>query len=336
MSFDESHVLYSKLRPYLNKVVLPDEPGIATSELIALKPDPKLLKREYLWQYLRSRTFLNFIKGKVHGAKMPRVDMKEFFNHEIPLPPLDDQIRIATVLTRAEELIAKRKDSIKALDELLKSTFLEMFGDPVRNEKGWGKQNLESLCTKITDGTHDTPERLESGVKFITGKHIRPYRIDYENSDYVTQDVHNEIFRRCNPEFGDILYTNIGVNLGTAAMNTVRYQFSMKNVALLKPDHKSLDSRYFEHVLNNERQKNSIIQAKASGGAQKFLGLGQVNQIEIPVPPLPLQNQFAAIVEKVEALKAKYQQSLAELENLYGSLGQRAFKGELDLSGVRV
>ena len=105
-------------------------------------------------------------------------------------------------------------------------------------------RKLEEVCTKITDGTHDTPERLTEGIKFITGKHIRPFSIDYNNSDYVTIKVHTEIYKRCNPEYGDILYTNIGVNYATAAMNTVNYEFSMKNVALLKYNRTILSGRF--------------------------------------------------------------------------------------------
>src|SRR5699024_125595 len=115
----------------------------------------------------------------------------------------------------------------------------------------WDELKMVEICSKVTDGTHDTPERLANGIKFITGKHIRPYKIDYNNSDYVTNQVHQEIYKRCNPEKNDVLYTNIGVNLGTAALNTVDYEFSMKNVALLKPIKSKVIGRYLEYFLNS-------------------------------------------------------------------------------------
>lgn len=86
-AFDTGNVLYSKLRPYLNKVVCPDSPGIATTELVPLRPDPKQLDRQYLTYYLRSPEFVTWISNEVAGAKMPRVTMKVFWDHEIPLPP---------------------------------------------------------------------------------------------------------------------------------------------------------------------------------------------------------------------------------------------------------
>lgn len=267
------------------------------------------------------------------GTTFKELSKSTFEKFQIPVPELSEQIKIATVLNKAESLIKQRKESIDLLDDILKSTFLKMFFQFFHKAKS---QKLETLCTKITDGTHDTPERLKQGIKFITGKHIRPYVIDFENSDYVTEEVHKEIYRRCNPEFGDILYTNIGVNLGTAAMNNVNFEFSMKNVALLKLNQSLITSRYLEHVLNLPSRRNRILEMNSSGGAQQFLSLGQIKNIDIPVPPMEMQQTFSQIVEKSEILKSQFKSSLIELENLYGSLSQRAFKGELDLSILSV
>ena len=293
--------------------------------------DERKLNSEFLYYALQSATY-----GGSNQAVMGKtLNSKSLAEIEIPLPPLDDQIRIAHLLGKVERLIAQRKQHLQQLDDLLKSVFLEMFGNPVRNEKGWDKYPLSKHCQKITDGTHDTPERLTKGVPFITGKHIRPYSIDYSGCDFVSAEDHSAIYSRCDPKYGDILYTNIGVNLGTAAMNTVRFEFSMKNVALLRPS-VQLNSRFLEHYLNFEKVKAKIISDLSSGGAQKFLGLGQIKKIVIVIPPKPLQNHFAEIVEKVEGIKSRYQQSLNDLEALYGALSQQAFKGELDLSRVQI
>jgi len=93
--FDSSHVLYSKLRPYLNKVVLPDAIGMATSELLPLKPNPNFIVREYLVSYLRSESFVNWANGKVSGAKMPRLSSNELWKHPLPIPPIDLQKKFA-------------------------------------------------------------------------------------------------------------------------------------------------------------------------------------------------------------------------------------------------
>jgi len=248
---------------------------------------------------------------------------------QIPLPPLPQQQKIANILDAADALRQNDKALIAKYDELTQALFLDMFGDPVSNPKGWEEKSLNELCTKITDGTHDTPLRLTEGIKFITGKHIRPFVIDYDNSDYVTEEVHNEIYRRCNPEYGDILYTNIGVNFATAAMNTVDYEFSMKNVALLKYKRELLNGRFLESILNNGFFKDRLKRAFGIGGAQQFLSLSNIKSIMVLNPPLDLQNQFAERVAVIEEQKAIAQKSLEHSESLFNSLLQKAFKGEL-------
>lgn len=269
----------------------------------------------------------------LNSLNIPNTGYNRHFKYlkstKIPLPPLPQQQKIANILDAAVTLKQNDKALIAKYDALTQALFLEMFGDPVSNPKGWEMKSLNDLCNKITDGTHDTPKRLTEGVKFITGKHIRPFEIDYENSDYVTQEVHNEIYRRCNPEYGDILYTNIGVNFATAAMNTVDYEFSMKNVALLKYKRESLNGRFLESILNDEFFKDRLKRSFGIGGAQQFLSLSNIKSINILCPNLELQNQFAARVALIEQQKAIAQKSLEKSEALCNSLLQKAFNGGL-------
>jgi type I restriction enzyme S subunit len=260
---------------------------------------------------------------------MAAINFKTVSRIKLPLPPLEQQKKIAAILDAADTYRQKTKALITKYDELTQSLFLDMFGDPVMNPKGWDEVLMSKACTKVTDGTHDTPERLTEGIKFITGKHIRPYSVNYDYSDYVTQEVHNEIYRRCNPELGDVLYTNIGVNLGTAALNIVDYEFSMKNVALLKPEKDLITGRYMEYFLNSDNMKTKIVWIGSQGGAQQFLSLTLLRRLKINLPPVDLQNQFAERVKAIEVQKAQAQASLAQAEDLFNSLLQKAFKGEL-------
>ncbi|MBR4265036.1 MAG: restriction endonuclease subunit S [Bacteroidales bacterium] len=182
------------------------------------------------------------------------------------------------------------------------------------------------MCEKITDGTHDTPQRLDNGIKFITGKHIRPFFVDYENSDYVSEEVHKEIFKRCNPEFGDVLYTNIGAGIGNAAINIVSYEFSMKNVALLKVKKDIINGYYLEYYLNNEKIKERIIENYSNGGAQRFLSLKSITKILSTIPPLPLQQKFAEKIESIEKHKQIVNVTIKDLETLLASRMQFWFE----------
>jgi type I restriction enzyme S subunit len=298
--------------------------------LLLLKANKDLIFPKYSKYFFDSDLFRNQLnKISNQSVNQSSFSVTKLRELQIPLPPLPTQKRIAEILDAADALKRKDQELLKKYDELAQAIFIDMFGDPVKNEKGWEVKKLDDVCTKITDGTHDTPERLTEGVKFITGKHIRPYVIDYENSDYVTSEVHKEIFRRCNPEYGDILYTNIGVNYATAAMNIVKYEFSMKNVALLKYDRNQLRGRFLEYQLNNEFFKDKLKKLTGIGGAQQFLSLAQIKSIPVLVPSINLQNEFENKINALFLSIGKQNNSIKVSDNLFQTLIQKAFKGEL-------
>jgi type I restriction enzyme, S subunit len=327
-----SDILVSTVRANLNAVAIVEstyDKSIASTGFCILRPQKDKIDPHFLFYFTRTKRFVDQLVKLSTGASYPAVSDKIVKSLKIPLPPLKTQKRIVEILDKAQALIDKRKEQIALMDQLIQSLFYDMFGDPVSNPKGWEVKFMKDICHKVTDGTHDTPERLTEGVKFITGKHIRPSKVDYENSDYVTQDVHKEIYRRCNPENGDVLYTNIGVNLGTAAMNTVDYEFSMKNVALLKCKKKTLYGKYLEQFLNSKNMKANIVWIASIGGAQKFLSLTQIRKLKVAVPPIKDQKSFADRVQKIETQKAAMTTALKELQNNFNALMQGAFKGEL-------
>lgn len=262
------------------------------------------------------------------------------FLKEIKIPitgNINDQIRIAEILTQAESLIMQRKESMLLLDEFLKSTFLEMFGNPVRNEKRWLVKKLKDVCIKITDGTHFSPPIVDDGIPYITAKHVRENTIDFWAKPwFISEEDHKEIYKRCSPTKGDVLYIKDGATTGYAAINQYDFEFSMlSSLALLKVDYKITNAEYLCSWLNNEIVKVRILKGMA-GGAIKRLTLTKINQLPINLPPIELQNHFAIIFKKIEILKVEYQKSLVQLENLYGLLSQKAFKGELDVSKVDI
>lgn len=267
----------------------------------------------------------DYLNSLGRGATFKEISKSILEKVNIPLPSINTQKSIVAELDKTNELIALKKLQLTDFNRLAQSIFYNMFGDPVVNEKGWEKKTLKNICSKITDGTHDTPERVNKGIKFITGKHIRPYYIDYENSDYVTEEIHKEIFLRCNPEFGDVLYTNIGAGIGNAALNTVEYEFSMKNVALLKPQKNIIDGYFIEFYLNNDDIKSKIIDIYSNGGAQRFLSLKSIAQIPIVLPPLSLQLSFAARISIIEQQKQQLCSSIQDLETLLNSRMQHWF-----------
>lgn len=258
---------------------------------------------------------------------------------EIELPPLNDQIRIAHLLGKVEGLIAQRKQHLQQLDDLLKSVFLEMFGDPVRNERGWDKKVFSDLLAEIESGSSPkcearTAAEGEWGVLKLGAITSCIYR-ENENKA-LPPDVEPQ--PRHEVKNGDLLFSRKNTYELVAAsayvfktrpkllMPDLIFRFVFKDDAKVNPI-------FMWKLLTSTSQRKSI-QSLAAGAAGSMPNISKTNlkQVLLPRPPLPLQNQFAVIVEKVESLKFRYLQSLAELEKLYGALSQKAFKGELDLT----
>jgi type I restriction enzyme S subunit len=300
------------------------QPAYVVSHLAALAPIGKY-EPSYLAHWLRAHPPSKLIKDDAY----PSIRTSEIASLEVPDLHIDNQRRIAAILDKADAIRRKREQALTLADDLLRSVFQQMFGDPVMNTKDWPIEALGVVCTKITDGTHDTPMRQSSGVTFITGKNIRPFKIDRDNVEFVSEEVHREIYRRCNPEYGDVLYTNIGAGTGNAAFNDVIFEFSMKNVALLKPNLSRTNGRYLELLLNHGGFKRQLLSQYGQGGAQGFLGLKNIKSIMIPLPPLHSQTQFQRLVEKTKAASARIERARVLDESLFTSLSQRAFGGEL-------
>lgn len=304
----------------------------------ALWINPTIANARYVYYYLRS------IQIKEAGYSRHFKFLKEV---EIPIPYKDgspdfnQQIRIVHLLGKAEGLITQRKQHLQQLDDLLKSVFLEMFGDPVRNEKGWGKKQFSELLDDIESGKSPKCEAREAvadewGVLKLSA--VTRCRFDENENKALPQDVLPSV--RDEVKAGDLLFSRKNTHDLVAAC---AYVFKARP-KLLMPD------LIFRFVFKKNAEINPIfiwkllicdsqrkrIQSLAAGAAGSMPNISKANlkTVLLPIPPWPLQNQFATIVEKVEVIKSFYQQSLADLEALYGVLSQQAFKGELDLSRV--
>ena len=279
---------------------------------------------DYLRFCLQCRNMDMFTRFMKRGSRQGKsIDLDRWIGYEIPVYPREVQLAIVDRLNRAQHITDKLQHELDKLDELIKARFVEMFGDPISNSEGLRLVSLKDVCSKITDGTHDTPPRYQEGYLLITGKNVRPSGLVYDEIEYVCEEDHKIIYARCNPEYGDVLYTNIGVNYGTACFNDLDYEFSMKNVALLKPMKNVITGRYLWQCLNLMR--DHILSMNQVGGAQTFMGLATIKRIEIPLPALESQNQFAAFVTQVDKSKVVVQKALDEAQMLFDSLMQKYF-----------
>lgn len=195
----------------------------------------------------------------------------------------------------------------------------------------WSIKSAASVCTKITDGTHDTPATLKAGIPFITAIHVKNGKIDFNNCLYVDKDTHNSIFKRCNPEKGDLLIVNIGAGVADCGFVNVDFEFSLKNVALLKPNPSLLDSTYLLH--HHQFRKSHIAHQVKAGGAQPFLALKELRKLDILLPPLPEQKKIAQILSTWDRAITATERLLENSQQRKKGLMQQLLTGKMRLPG---
>lgn len=194
--------------------------------------------------------------------------------------------------------------------------------------EGWDISSLSSLSAKITDGTHDTPRPVREGRPFLTAIHVKDGHIDFDGCYFVSETVHQEIYRRCNPEFGDILMVNIGAGTATTAVVNVTYEFSLKNVALIKPN-KFNNGTYVNYALSFAREKT--LETVVGGGAQPFLSLNQIANLKIAAPHLKEQTAIANALSDVDALISELKKLIAKKQAIKTATMQQLLTGRTRL-----
>lgn len=302
-----------------------------TSNAMALDGlDTNTVNINFLANYLKFRG----LNDVTTGAAQPQITRGNLEKIPIPLPPLDDQKRIAHLLGKVEGLIARRKHHLQQLDDLLKSVFLEMFGDPVRNEKGWYTVPFHKVGKFISGGTpsKSRDDFWIGDFPWVSPKDMKVAKIG-DATDHISDAVFDETsLKRVTP--GHLLIVVRGMILAHSfpvAINTVEIAIN-QDMKAIKPT-KDVNVVYLQNCLTALKRQILKLISTAGHGTRKFDSVA-MQKLYVPKPPIDLQNQFAAIVEKVESLKSRYQHSLTDLETLYGALSQKAFKGELDLSRV--
>ena len=328
---EKGDILYTRVGSFGEAAVVDiDDKFALYVSLTLIKPKKELVNNRYLMHFLNSPKVKEFAKNNTRGIGVQNLNVDTVREFDIVIPSLNTQKKIVECLDKAQKLIDKRKEQIEALDELVKSKFIEMFGDPIINGKNYELKNLDEICLKITDGTHNSPSNTTEGVPYVTAKHLKQYGLDfYSEPTYVAIEDHEVIYKRCNPEKGDVLYIKDGATTGIAGINHYDFEFSMlSSLALLKLNTNLINNYYLVNYLNNDSVKDRIINDMV-GGAIKRLTLMRIKNIKVVMPPIELQNQFADFVKQVDKLKFEMEKSLKELEDNFNSLMQKAFKGEL-------
>lgn len=276
-----------------------------------------------------------FLRNTSTGATIPHINRSALESIKVPNLTIQDQQKIAYILSKAEALIQKRKETISLLDEFSKSTFLDMFGDPVKNPKGWEKEKLRSFfSSEPQNGLYKHGSEYGEGIKILRIDSFYDGMIKDLNTLKRVKLKSDEVEKySLNPN--DIVINRVNSReylgkVGLIPLIKEKIVFE-SNMMRFSVQESLINPVFLIHLLTTSYVKRQILKFAKDAANQSSINQQDVKNIEIIIPPNNLQNQFAKIVEKVENLKKKHEESLKEIENLYQSLLQRAFKGELEL-----
>jgi type I restriction enzyme S subunit len=279
-----------------------------------------------LYFYLRTLDFYH-LAGK---TTVPAIRKSTIEKLKIPLPPLEEQRRIAAILDKADGVRRKRKEGIRLTEELLKSTFLEMFGDSERNFREHYGQDcflpLEKCIERFIDYRGKTPTKGNSGVPLITAKIIKNGRIQPPN-EFIARENYDSWMRRGLPQLGDVLFTT-EAPLGEVAQVDDPDIALAQRVLLMRGKSNILDNTYLFGTLQSSFVRDQI-ERRSTGSTVKGIRQKELRKVVIPIPPIVLQRKYASFAVSQQKCTDRQKLLFKESENLFNSLLQRAFRGEL-------
>jgi type I restriction enzyme S subunit len=298
-------------------MILPEKSSvISTMQYIFPKPGVDI---KYLYYAL---IFMNLSKY-FSGSTIPHIYFRDYQKETIYLPPFDEQRKIASKLDKISSLLILRNQQKNRYELLVKSQFIEMFGDELNDNA----VELKDVCSIITDGTHQPPKFTGSGIPFLFVSNIIGNEISYQTNKFITRKDYNVLINRTPIEVGDILLTTVG-SYGNPAIVQSKQEFCFqRHIAYMKPKRNIVNSVYLHTaILSNSVKKQ--IETKVKGIAQKTLNLSELKTTRVNLPPIALQNEFAAFVEQADKSKFVMQKGLEKLELGYKAFMQRYFGQE--------
>lgn len=318
---NENDILIGRYGASVGKI-LTGLSGAYNVAIVKAIPDTEKIFARYLYYFFTSPYFQNFIKSVGSRAAQAGFNKDDLKNAVIPLISTDEQHKIAAVLDKVSDLIAKRRQQLDKLDELIKARFVEMFGDPVENPMSWDKIALGKRCDIVTGNTPSRaePENYGNFIEWIKSDNINtPAVLLTEAQEYLSETG----FHKCRfVEAGSLLMTCIAGSInciGNVAVTDRRVAFNQQINAIV-PKQDDVLYLYWLMLLSKPAIHSTINMA-----LKGILSKGQLSEMVFPFPPIKLQNQFAAFVEQTEKIKTAISRSLEKLETLKKALMQEYF-----------
>ncbi|GBL08796.1 type-1 restriction enzyme EcoKI specificity protein [Microcystis aeruginosa Sj] len=302
--------------------------SIFASYLIRVRPS-KDVDSGYLSRFFQTSSYWRQINLNTSGTAQGGVNATKLKTLLVPLPPLEEQRRIAAILDKADGVRRKRKEAIRLTEELLKSTFLEMFGDPVTNPKGWETHKLKEFTKRpITYGILKPGPHVSEGIPMLRIQDIHNGRVTASGIHKVSPELSSE-YSRTVLRGGEIVISLVGT-LGLTALipESLKGANVHRNLGVIDIESEIVLSSFIFHYFKFSGIENFLLK-NTKGGVQSLLNLGELREMPVNLPPLSLQQDFESLASNQIALNTNALSAYEQSENLFNSLLQRAFRGEL-------
>lgn len=301
--------------------------GYIGSTLAVIRPtSASNLSPFFLSRFLESN--FGYLRKTTTGAAIPHISKSALTVLRIPIPPLPEQERIVKLLDETDALRKLRAQADKRMAELIPALFEEMFGELGKNPKGWEKLSLSSCADRIVDCPHSTPNWQASGVVCVRTSNLGYGVWNWNDRRYVAELEYKERTQRSELIEGDIVLSREGT-IGVAAIIPQGLRLCLgQRLVQVRPNPEIIDSAFLLQVLLQELAPENIGNEMA-GSTSKHFNVGQLRALPILVPPLPLQNQFAARVAEIRAMEKEQAESKRRLDALFQAMLHRAFEGEI-------
>ena len=326
--FDSRHVLFGKLRPYLRKIALPDGDGCSSTELVPLLPDPRHLDRGYLFHWLRRSQVIDVLMAKTTGARMPRADMNVLLAMPLPLPSLDEQRRIVALLDRAAEIRRRAEAARVKARAIIPALFLDTFGDPATNPRGWPVVTVGDLLESTSYGTSQKANDRGEGVAVIRMGNVtadgKLDTADLKHSRIVGEErAKAEIFD------GDILFnrTNSKELVGKTGLWDGRFEAVAASYFIRgRVARERCDPTYLWAYFNTQFMKRVLFDTARGAIGQANINAKELRAFRVIQTPLALQTDFAEQVWRIEALARSLDAASKKAEAMAAALSAEVFE----------
>ena len=298
-------------------------PAYLNQRVCCLRTNTEKVLPKFLYYILNSKKFEFDCINSSQGIAQLNMSTEWLKEYSLEIPSIEEQRIIIRIFDKVYKNIKTRKNQINHCNNLIKSQFVEMFGD-IENTK-YKIYELSKLANLITDGEHKKPNYTVAGIPFISVVNITTGELKFENCKFVSEADARKFNKRCNPEKGDILYTKVGATYGRSAIVDTDKKFTLYvSVCLIKPKKNLINPTFLNYTM---RQSYVKLQADKSikGIGVPDLHLIEIKNFKIILPPINLQNKFADIVKQIDKQKFEFENSLKRLEELKNSLMQEYF-----------